>query len=72
MKTLGPESIFVILWIGSRLCALLMLGLLIWWAARNRQFRNMDQARRLPLKHPEVDISKSECRNPNNAIRCVR
>lgn len=54
MKEWGPETLFVILWIGSRACAVLLLGLLIIWAGRNRQFRNAGRARGLPLMYPRV------------------
>ena len=70
MKEWGPETLFVIFWIASRACAILLLCFLIIWAARNRQFKNMSLARELPLKYPKVKSNpKPEVRNPNFEIR---
>jgi hypothetical protein len=50
---MSVETAFVILWIGTKIAALILLIFLIAWGASNRQFKNMDRGRRVVLKDVE-------------------
>jgi hypothetical protein len=47
---MSPGAAFVILWIGTKIAALILLICLITWGASNGQFKNMERGRWIALK----------------------